>query len=197
MRQTFGLLVLLSLVGGCAEPEPDAATDDSVGTAEVDPDADAPPVPLPAGGEDWDFVGTFRLSENGQAATVRLYVFDSDSAAGKAAKRGELGLRYYPNHFMLHAFYRAGDAGWSHREVYGGARTRFVGVKARRAAAVDLELGAKFMADLSQGDLQERLAWAERANRPYMVRLTLEDGVPVARPITAEPGGAPDRGGIE
>ena len=186
MRRTTGLLALLSLVGGCAKPEPGAATDASVGTAEVNLDAWAPPVPLPAGGEDWDYVGTFRLAEDEQSATVRLYVYDSDSVADKEAKRGELSLHSYPSFFALHAFYRVGAGEWAHREVYSLGRTGFVRVVGQAGGAVSLELRRAFRSDLTR-DSKDDLERVRQANKPYTIRLTLKEGVPVAEPVPAEP----------
>lgn len=154
-----------------------------------------PAVRLPAGGDGWDLVGAFRLAApTGKEVIVRLYADDSDTRAEKLMAAGKPAGMMYPNSFALHALYWTGANRWQHREVYSAARVRFVRVRDRDGAV--LELRPNFMVWIDQDrDLASQVKQAKEMNKPFAVRLVLKDGVPTIRQVAAELAGAPERDG--
>jgi hypothetical protein len=135
-----------------------------------------PNVPLPEGGEDWDYLGTFRLVEGGKAFTVCLYAQDTDSTAAK------YGFFIYPNSFSLHAMYSVGTRDWAHKELYGAGRVRFSRVVKVKPAAVMLELCPNFRISLDPNEPADRvLKRAAEINKPFTERLRIVGGVPTMR----------------
>jgi hypothetical protein len=148
--------------------------------------AASPPFRLPESGEDWDFVGTFRLQDDrGRVTDVRLYVEDSDSVASNQALREGWGEMTYPNHLQLHAFYRRGDEEWFHKPLSRGARAHFVRVREPSRSEVVLEFRTAYVFNIRlTDDPQKDIAAAmadKRQNRSFIKRLVLVDGIPAIK----------------
>jgi hypothetical protein len=149
----------------------------------ISPDADTsntPEVRLPKGGEDWDFIGTFKLMDGkDKIVTVRLYAYDSDSVAEKRLKQHGVAMSFYPNFFSLHAMYRTASGEWKHSELYGVFRVRFRKVQRTTADSVLLELRPNCIITLDpKKDIDEQMKRAEKINEPFTEELTLVEGVP-------------------
>lgn len=139
----------------------------------------APPVHLPKGGIDWDFIGTFRLTDHGKAVTVRLYAEDPWEIASKKAARGEDGIFAYPSTFILHAYFRRGVEAWAHREVFAQGRVEFGRVTKVAPEGVTLELVPAFRFTLEQAIEAEKAG--RKINHAFAKVMSATGGVPVVK----------------
>jgi hypothetical protein len=91
--------------------------------------------------------------------------------------------------FALHTLSLAGGKGREHREVYSAARVRFVGVRGRAADGAVLELRPNFLIWLDASkDIDAQLKRADEVNKPFAVRLILNDEVPTIKQVAAPAG---------
>jgi hypothetical protein len=91
---------------------------------------------LPAQAVDWDHIGTFRMKDNkGLMSTVRLYVYDSNVAAGK---RGD--LQTTPNSFAVHALYCSRGGKWTHKKLWAVGGLSFVKISTKSTESVIIEV---------------------------------------------------------
>jgi|GEM_PF-3684488 len=134
-----------------------------------------PPVRLPDGGDRWDWVGAFRLTDSkGKAAIVRLYT--------------QTGVWTVPNSFALHAMTWSEGREWKHQTVLEGYRIVFCRVRDRDADAVILEMRNNTLVRIDpHRELGPQLKRADEINKQFLLRLVLVDGSPVLKRIDSEP----------
>jgi hypothetical protein len=137
------------------------------------PPGKEPAYKLPKGGEDWDYIGTFRLRDStGAMVPVKLYADDSSSK--KRANRGDHLANMVPNHFALQAVYLTRTGEWTHRALDSRARMSFSRILKSGEDAVVLELVTNytFMPQLGQTGVGP-IPTAS-------VTVSVKDGVPTA-----------------
>ncbi len=127
--------------------------------------------------EEWDAIGTFILkSEKAADTTVKLYYFDTDSAAKKMERKGGMGF-IYPNYLSIHAVYREGDGPWKYKELYGVFRVGFWKVAEVKPEAVTIQVRSKAII-FSNDSIRFTDEELKRIYEPVPMQLTLKDGVP-------------------
>jgi hypothetical protein len=145
------------------EDDPDGPRS-PVGTVPNTTDRDAG-AHLPKEAERWDYLGTFRLNDCGEERAVVLCCFDTDWAVGCT-----------PNLFALHAVYQGVTGNWVHEKVFSGSRVGFGKVGDSSPEAVSLELHGKC------SFIRPGVPRVAEGNRPFVLRLSFENGVPVITP---------------
>jgi hypothetical protein len=131
---------------------------------------------------DWDYIGRFTLRDRGKPRTIKLYYYDSDSAAEKDRKQGGLGIGTYPNVFLLHAMYKDNYGKWTQKEVYDILRVRFTRVKVAKSDFVELEFRRTFRTFPDQGEtLEDAVKRLKKGNKPFTMTLFFVEGVPTLK----------------
>jgi hypothetical protein len=112
--------------------------------------------------KNWDFIGVFKLKDQGAEREIALYYFDLEWV--------------FPNILSIHAVYQVQAGDWVHKEIYSSARVGFVKVQKRDPAAVVLELMPACRVNSA-----EDLRRAQEINKPFLKSISFENGDLVAK----------------